>query len=167
VMCDMMRDVVSGGTAAAAYGLGVHFPTGGKTGTTNKYTDAWFCGFSAYMTSVVWVGFDDKTIIGYGQTGSRAALPIWARFMAKAHEGLPERWIEKPPGVFSVTICLDSGLRATAQCINTKTDIASTPPTEEVCMMDHSRGEVIHFVDESAFYGYNPEDPPPLEYSHF
>ena len=82
VMTSMLRDVVLHGTAVAANRL--KYPVGGKTGTTNNFSDAWFIGFSPSLTCGVWVGFDQKKSLGDKETGAKAALPIWMDFMATA-----------------------------------------------------------------------------------
>jgi penicillin-binding protein 1A len=79
-MTSMLQTVMQHGTAAAA-GARLRHPLGGKTGTTNDYTDAWFIGFSPSITCGVWVGFDEKRSLGDNETGSLAALPIWEQFM--------------------------------------------------------------------------------------
>jgi penicillin-binding protein 1A len=79
VMTSLMEGVVLRGTAAAAAAL--QWPLGGKTGTTNDYTDAWFTGFDPNVTVGVWVGHDDKKPLGPAETGALAALPIWMDFM--------------------------------------------------------------------------------------
>ena len=79
VMTNLLRGVVQRGTAARAASL--NWPIGGKTGTTDDYTDAWFIGFDPEITIGVWVGMDQKKPIGRDQTGSEAALPIWIDIM--------------------------------------------------------------------------------------
>jgi penicillin-binding protein 1A len=79
VMTNLLRGVVQRGTAAKAASL--NWPVGGKTGTTDDYTDAWFIGFDPDITVGVWVGLDQKKPIGRNQTGSDAALPIWMDVM--------------------------------------------------------------------------------------
>ena len=65
-------------------------PAGGKTGTTNDFTDAWFIGFTPEITAGVWVGYDDKAVsLGKPETGAIAALPIWLEFMQGALDGKP------------------------------------------------------------------------------
>lgn len=86
--------------AVARHGTGVatnllNHPLGGKTGTTNNFTDAWFLGFSPSVTCGVWVGYDDRQSLGEKETGARAALPIWIEFMRAAIAGHPE---EQFPG---------------------------------------------------------------------
>ena len=79
VMTNLLRGVVQRGTAIKAAAL--NWPIGGKTGTTDDYTDAWFIGFDPDITIGVWVGLDQKKPIGHNQTGAEAALPIWIEIM--------------------------------------------------------------------------------------
>jgi penicillin-binding protein 1A len=79
VMTNLLRGVVQRGTAIKAAAL--DWPVGGKTGTTDDYTDAWFIGFDPDITVGVWVGLDQKKPIGRNQTGAEAALPIWIDIM--------------------------------------------------------------------------------------
>jgi penicillin-binding protein 1A len=79
VMTNLLRGVVQRGTAAKAASL--NWPLGGKTGTTDDYTDAWFIGFDPDITIGVWVGLDQKKPIGHNMTGAEAALPIWMDIM--------------------------------------------------------------------------------------
>jgi penicillin-binding protein 1A len=87
-MTAMLEDVVQYGTGMPARALGR--PAGGKTGTTNDFTDAWFLGFTPQITAGVWVGYDDKQVsLGKPETGAIAALPIWLEFMQGALDGKP------------------------------------------------------------------------------
>ena len=79
IMVSLMRGVVQRGTGARARQLG--WPVGGKTGTMDDYTDAWFVGFDPEITLGVWVGYDEKKTLGDGEEGARVALPIWLDFM--------------------------------------------------------------------------------------
>jgi len=80
----LMEEVLTRGTAAAARSLGFKLPAAGKTGTTNDYKDAWFVGYTSTMTCGVWVGFDQPvTIIPHGY-GAALALPVWVQVMNKA-----------------------------------------------------------------------------------
>ncbi len=101
-MMQLLRAVVTQGTGAAASQL--KHPLGGKTGTTNDYTDAWFVGFSPGVTCGTWIGFDDRQSLGEKETGARAALPMWMDFMRAAiatrpnetfpTEGAPKRQLD-------------------------------------------------------------------------
>jgi len=95
IMVDMLREVVLHGTGAAAAKL--NHPLGGKTGTTNDFTDAWFVGFSPSLTCGVWVGFDEKKTLGNKETGAVAALPIWMDFMRVALQGRESEDFLAPP----------------------------------------------------------------------
>jgi len=87
-MTAMLEDVVQFGTGMPARALGR--PAGGKTGTTNDFTDAWFIGFTPQLTAGVWVGYDDKAVsLGKPETGAIAALPIWLEFMQAALASKP------------------------------------------------------------------------------
>ena len=104
VMTSILREVVLHGTAIRASAL--QYPLAGKTGTTNDFTDAWFVGFSPSMTCGVWIGYDEKKSLGSGETGARAALPVWMDFMKVALAGKepgdfqpPQPLIKAPPKV--------------------------------------------------------------------
>ena len=84
IMTNLMQGVVQRGTGVRASRLG--WPLGGKTGTMDDYTDAWFAGFDPEITVGVWVGYDEKITLGHDEQGSRVALPIWLEFM-RAHIG--------------------------------------------------------------------------------
>jgi penicillin-binding protein 1A len=81
-MVSMLSDVLDVGTGAPARSLGVRFPAGGKTGTTDDFKDAWMVGFSSSIVVGVWVGLDQPAPIGAEGYGARYALPIWADFMS-------------------------------------------------------------------------------------
>ena len=87
-MMQLLQAVVRYGTAASASQL--KHPLGGKTGTTNDYTDAWFVGFSPSITCGTWIGFDDRESLGEKETGARAALPMWMDFMKAAIATKPD-----------------------------------------------------------------------------
>lgn len=80
VMVSLMRGVVQRGTARRVLRT-LDWPLGGKTGTVDDYTDAWFVGFDPDVTVGVWVGLDEKKSMGYNEQGARVALPIWIDFM--------------------------------------------------------------------------------------
>src|SRR3984957_346639 len=86
-MMELLKAVVTGGTGVTASQL--HHPLGGKTGTTNNFTDAWFLGFSPSVTCGTWIGFDDRQSLGDKETGARAALPLWIDFRRAALANKP------------------------------------------------------------------------------
>ena len=93
-MSSMLEGVVQRGTAASARGLGRW--VGGKTGTTNEYRSAWFVGFSSDIVVGVFIGFDDNRPLGYGETGTTAAVPVFADFMQTALRERPARPFVRP-----------------------------------------------------------------------
>ncbi|HEX6216060.1 MAG TPA: PBP1A family penicillin-binding protein [Vicinamibacterales bacterium] len=104
-MVSMLSDALDRGTGAPARRLGVRFPSGGKTGTTNDFKDAWFVGFSSSVVAGVWVGFDQPNTIAADAYGSRYALPIWADFMQRASRVRPARAFERPGGLEEESLC--------------------------------------------------------------
>ena len=95
IMVSMLREVILHGTGYQASKL--NHPLGGKTGTTNDFTDAWFVGFSPSITCGVWVGYDEKKTLGTKETGAVAALPIWMDFMRVALKGRESEDFAAPP----------------------------------------------------------------------
>jgi len=95
VMTSMLQEVVQHGTGVAAASM--KLPLGGKTGTTNDFTDAWFVGFSPSITCGVWIGFDEKKSLGVKESGAHAALPMWIDFMKVALAGKDPGAFQPPP----------------------------------------------------------------------
>ncbi|MFQ6616026.1 MAG: penicillin-binding protein 1A, partial [Fidelibacterota bacterium] len=109
IMTDLLRTVVDRGTGGRIRWMyQFNRPAGGKTGTTQGWTDAWFVGFTPRLAAGVWFGADDPQVsLGQGQDGSRAALPAWARFMKAVYDTLdwPYEDFEVPSGVVRMQIC--------------------------------------------------------------
>lgn len=114
IMVDMLKGVVDGGTGSrlrrAEYG-GLTNPIGGKTGTTNDNSDAWFIGVTPELVAGVWTGAEDRGIsfsnMRYGQ-GAAAALPIFGLFMKKVFNdeslGYAKGDFPLPPGGLTKTL---------------------------------------------------------------
>ncbi|MBU6375083.1 MAG: hypothetical protein KGQ59_03735, partial [Bdellovibrionales bacterium] len=109
VMTHLMTEVVSYGTGTEARQLGR--AVAGKTGTTNDYLDAWFTGFTPNVITAVWVGHDNQTPLGPGETGARAALPIWLTFMKEAVKPYPDSAFSIPSGIVFAPIDPNTGRR--------------------------------------------------------
>lgn len=103
LMTSMMRDVVQRGTATRAKQIGRQ-DLAGKTGTTNNLVDAWFAGFNPKQVAIAWIGFDQPRTLGRDETGGKAALPIWIRYMTTALRGVPDVPYNVPDGVMQVKI---------------------------------------------------------------
>lgn len=102
VITDALRGVVTEGTGKRARDIGR--PVAGKTGTTSAYRDALFVGFSPDIAAGVWVGRDNFSPLGPYETGGRAALPIWTRFMAGVLEAQPVSFFDFPEGIAEIRI---------------------------------------------------------------
>ena len=107
IMTSLLEGVVKHGTGRRV--LALKRPVAGKTGTTNNLHDAWFAGYSPRYTTGTWVGFDDETSLGKGETGSRAASPIWLGFMQKILAGKSVRVFQVPEGVVFSNIDAETG----------------------------------------------------------
>ncbi|HEY6896788.1 MAG TPA: penicillin-binding protein 1A [Rhodocyclaceae bacterium] len=103
IMDSMMHEVTLRGTAARASVQLKRHDIAGKTGTTNDYIDAWFCGYHPTVVGIAWIGFDKPRTLGGGETGGSAALPIWVGYMEKALQGVPESYMDAPPGLTAIS----------------------------------------------------------------
>lgn len=108
IITNLLESVVKEGTGRRVRALGR--PVAGKTGTTNNLFDAWFVGYTPRYNTGVWVGFDEGGSLGKGETGSRAASPIWLAFMKQILEGEPVKVFQAPEGVVFAKIDAETGL---------------------------------------------------------
>ena len=110
ITMDMLKGVIRSGTGKDAQKAGGVLA--GKTGTTNDFRDALFVGFSPEVAAGVWVGNDDYTPLGNGETGARAALPIWTDFMTLAVERRGVSYFDFPDATVKVWMDPVTGNRA-------------------------------------------------------
>jgi penicillin-binding protein 1A len=110
VMTDLLRAVIQEGTGWRIKAL--KRPAAGKTGTTNELRDAWFLGYTPSLVTGTWVGYDDRKPMGKGETGSRAASPIWLYFMSQVLKDQPVEDFAVPEGVVFAKIDSKTGLLA-------------------------------------------------------
>jgi penicillin-binding protein 1A len=129
IMTELLSRVVATGTLSG-YGEGgalltytkdgqkYTIPTAGKTGTTQNWADAWTVGFSPYMTTAIWFGFDSPgNSLGIDQTGAAIAGKAWASYMRNVHRGLADKEFPRPQtGLIDVTVCAKSGQLPTDYC---------------------------------------------------
>ncbi len=111
LMDSMMHDVVRRGTATRALQL-KRGDLAGKTGTTNDFVDAWFCGYQPTLVGIAWIGFDQPKKLGNGETGGSAALPIWIGYMDKALKSVPESFMATPDGLVTIKIPTEGAAEA-------------------------------------------------------
>ncbi len=112
VMTDLLCSVVQEGTGWRIKRL--KRPAAGKTGTTNNLMDAWFLGYTPEFVTGVWVGNDDRKVMGKSETGSRAASPIWLYFMSDVLKGRQVVDFQVPEGVVFAKIDVKTGLLASS-----------------------------------------------------
>ncbi len=113
IMTRLLEGVVRRGTGWRARAL--NRPVAGKTGTTNNLHDAWFVGYTPRYVTGTWVGFDQESSLGKGETGSRAASPIWLGFMKNILADKPIRVFQVPEGVVFSKIDAKTGLLPIAE----------------------------------------------------
>jgi membrane peptidoglycan carboxypeptidase len=133
LMVDMMKDVVRRGTAAASVGAVFPLPSGGKTGTTNDYTDVWYIGYTSDLVAGVWMGFDKPERIMSNAQGGRLAAPAWTAFMTEVYRRKPPSpdW-PRPAGIITKTVDLLTNTQWIPGCPGveaTEVFIAGTEPT--------------------------------------
>lgn len=141
----LLRSVIQSGTARSARSL--DRDAAGKTGTTNDVKDTWFVGYTTDIVVGVWIGFDDPTPLGNGESGAKTALPAWTSFMKVAHEGRPKTGFARTPGV--LTLKLDP-----------KTGLLPAPGQEDLVEEEFLRG-----TEPTEVAPFDAGAPPPLETS--
>lgn len=130
IMNSLLESVVTSGTGQRVRAL--NRPVAGKTGTTNNLYDAWFVGYTPDIITGVWVGFDEEGPLGQGETGSRAASPIWLGFMQRVMADRPVRGFEVPEGIVFSRIDAETGLLPIPESKETLNECfkEGTEPTE-------------------------------------
>lgn len=144
VLTSMMTDVVQGGTGTRAKALGR--PVAGKTGTSADHHDAWFAGFTPRTVAVAWVGFDRPRPLGKGETGGRAAAPMWVEAVAAVETG-PAQTFVPPPTISVRRIDRATGLlarpEAEAKTTLDEVFVAGTEPVDEASADARPTGDVL------------------------
>ena len=111
----MLEGVVKRGTGRKLRNL--NLPLAGKTGTTNKNMDAWFLGFTSKLVIGTYIGFDEPTNLGKYETGAKAALPIFKKFVQKVIKKSDALPFKIPKSINLVMVDVETGLQPNA---NTK-----------------------------------------------
>jgi penicillin-binding protein 1A len=136
IMADLMQQVVQYGTAWRVK-HSMYRPLAGKTGTTDEQKDAWYMGYSPYLLTGIFVGFDDPRPMGKYETGSRAASPIWVDYRKDVESDYPVQDFSKPRGIVMARVDAETGLLA-------------GPDTEESFMIPFKAGTQPQRVSPSA-----------------
>lgn len=169
IMTNLLQSVIEEGTGWRARVL--KRPAAGKTGTTNNLNDAWFLGYVPGLATGVWVGYDEEKPLGRYETGSRAALPIWTRFMVEATRGTPVTDFTVPDSIEFAKIDPKTGLLATPATKNPVFEVfkAGTVPTATAGTADTSTSSDFFLLDtdmgeeELPLKGPEPTNEPDTE----
>ena len=139
IITSLLQEVVSDGTGWRARALGR--PLAGKTGTTNEQRDAWYIGYSPYLLTGVYVGFDQPRPMGRFETGARAASTIWVDYRKAVEDDYAVEDFSRPPGIVTARIDADSGLLAPSGMKNTYflPFKAGTEPTRKSARFEEER----------------------------
>jgi penicillin-binding protein 1A len=137
IMASLMKQVVQNGTGWRAKKL--KRPLAGKTGTSNNEQDAWYMGYSPYLLTGVYVGFDEMKPMGKWETGSRAASPIWVDYREVVEKDYPFQDFTQPPGIVMVRVDGKTGKLASSSSerefflpFKVGTEPTEMAPTEEL-----------------------------------
>ncbi|MCP4746038.1 MAG: penicillin-binding protein 1A [Desulfobacteraceae bacterium] len=103
IVTDMLNGVINEGTGQKTRAI-LSGPLAGKTGTTNEFRDALFIGYSPAIAVGVWVGNDNASSLGPGESGARAAMPIWIKFMQSSPRQNSQLYFDIPDDVRAVHI---------------------------------------------------------------
>ncbi|MBP9490234.1 MAG: PBP1A family penicillin-binding protein [Aliarcobacter sp.] len=136
LMTSILSDVVTKGTGKSAQVAGIELA--GKTGTTNDNIDAWFCGYSPSIQTVIWFGKDNNTPMRKSETGGKIAAPVFSHFYKKYLEIHPEipRNFSMPQNIFT------SNINGKSEFF---TDISPLPESEFLVQPTNSSEEVLEF----------------------
>jgi len=177
IMVDMLQRVVWSGTLQYPTNAGQIFtykdqdgkkytiPAAGKTGTTQNWADAWTVGFTPFMTTAIWFGFDKAgNSLGISQSGAAIAGDVWAKYMRDIHRGFPYKAFARPQtGLVSVRVCAVSGLLPTEACNEGTEDLLfleGTQPNRTCDIHQAGRERDKSLIDslgsQVQFYGDKP-----------
>jgi len=162
LMNNMLQTVVSSGTGTNAKVPNV--PTAGKTGTSEKITDVWFCGLTPVYSGAIWMGYDDQKYKMPDAYGGGSPALMFKAMMTKAHQGIKAGEWSMPGNIVQVSVCSKSGKIPSASCpheqIITEYSLKDYVPTEtcslhQTIMICNESGELAnkYCPDTSVFSG--------------
>ncbi len=173
VMNSMLKTVMTSGTASGAMEkAGFSYSAAGKTGTSSKFRDAWFTGYTKDICATVWLGCNSQTFsLGDNQDGGRTAAPIWASYMKTVCAlNEPGKLNDSAPGLIHADICPVTGLLAGENCRKVNEIFMSGTVPSEFCdgihqpvdpsfMLEKRNGQwIINTSDNNPEEEENQED---------
>lgn len=126
----ILTQPVIGASGTASYCAISGMDVAAKTGTTNDDYDRWLCGFTPYYTAAVWFGYEENATVVYS---GNPAGKIWDAVMSSVHSGLANKKFEMPKGVVTLSICKNSGKKATSSCANVYNEVFSEKNQPDNC----------------------------------
>ncbi len=154
----LMRSVVDNGTGVRVRRNGFYRQAAGKTGTTNKYSDAWFVGFTPQISCGVWVGVDERRSMGRGVTGAAGSIPVWASTMKALHKELPNEKFPLSPTIVKKSVCSKTFGLATRYCPETYSELFLQSRTPKVCS-EHTVQDKRDSSNVIDYFGSEKTDP--------
>lgn len=157
-MVSILEGVVQRGTGVRIKSL--NRPLAGKTGTTNESKDTWFIGFSPDLVVGVFAGFDNPRSLGKHETGASVAVPVFKEFMEAALSNEPIVPFRRPPGIRSVQINAETGVRAKPgdKSVIWESFVVGTEPTDDMYILD-SDGISLMQGGYTSSYSSGEQDP--------
>jgi penicillin-binding protein 1A len=107
ILTSVLQGAVERGTAKRGRVSGRN--VAGKTGTSQDAMDLWFVGFTPALAAGLWVGYDQPRSVGSHETAGRLAAPVWADFMRRALQGVPNETLPIPEGVLPARVNYRTG----------------------------------------------------------
>ena len=141
-MTSILEGVVQRGTGKKLKDLNLQLA--GKTGTTNKNTDAWFIGFTSNLVIGVYVGFDNPRTLGKFETGSKTALPIFKEFVKTSVNNNDARPFKVAKGIKMMVVDASTGKKADS---NSKSTIIESFKEEKIA--NNNKIDIDNIADVS------------------
>ena len=133
-MTSILEGVVQNGTGKKLKDLNLDL--GGKTGTTNGNTDAWFIGFTSKLAIGAYVGSDNPQSLGKNETGAKTALPIFKSFVKNAVKKEEARPFKVADNILMMVIDPMTGKKAEPRSKKTIIEVYKKLPIENSLNLD-------------------------------
>ncbi len=158
ITTQMLKDVLTYGTAKSLKDFSMKRRVAGKTGTTDDYRDAWFIGYSPQIVTGVWVGYDKPRSVGPGFTGGAVCAPIWGNFMNRALDGKPVIDFAQPDTVISVLIDPTINELATSLCPSKREEFYTKGTEPMKACEKHGGGAIEVPVSEPGIQEFKQQE---------